>query len=504
MTDRGYERLFWGVALALFLFHLLYIWLTPLDLSPDEAYYWDWSRRLAFGYYSKPPMVAWIIALCTRLGSDSPFFVRLGATILSLGGGLALFYLGKAMFGARVGFWASLLANATPGYAVGSVIMTIDPPLMFFWGATTWLLWLAVKRRKGVYWYLAGVCLGFGLLSKYTMVAIIPSFFIYLTLSPSARPWLRKKEPYLFVLIGLFILSPNLYWNYLHHWPAIKQPVELIDKKKLDSFTTFIWFFGPQAGILSPLTFLLVLLGLWVGGKRGLRQREDRYLFLFWHAIVLLAFFIMLSFFSVCYVNWAAPAYFAAFILAAAAVWEGDWSLKLKKRILMSALIVGIASCSLLFTMDQLQSAIVKLGLDIPAEKFPTNRLKGWRVLGRVVGSLLDEFGRENTFVISYKRDYVSEVAFYAKGNPKVYTLNLSGVPESQYDLWEGYEKRIGQNAFYITKIGRQPPALLLASFKTVKEIKRVEIYDRGELIHGYSIFFCRGFMGMVKGARNP
>src|SRR5580693_9207272 len=33
----------------------------PLDLAPDEAHYWDWSRHLDWSYYSKGPLVAWLI-----------------------------------------------------------------------------------------------------------------------------------------------------------------------------------------------------------------------------------------------------------------------------------------------------------------------------------------------------------------------------------------------------------------------------------------------------------
>jgi 4-amino-4-deoxy-L-arabinose transferase-like glycosyltransferase len=122
MTEKRYERLFWVLALGLFFFHLLYIWLTSFDLAPDEAYYWDWARHLALGYYSKPPLVAWVIALFTGLGGDHPFFVRAGAVLFSLGSSLVLFYLGKSLFNAKMGFWAFAIANATPGLAVGSVI----------------------------------------------------------------------------------------------------------------------------------------------------------------------------------------------------------------------------------------------------------------------------------------------------------------------------------------------------------------------------------------------
>src|SRR5436189_6466417 len=35
----------------------------PLDLAPDEAHYWDWSRHLDWSYYSKGPLVAYLIRL---------------------------------------------------------------------------------------------------------------------------------------------------------------------------------------------------------------------------------------------------------------------------------------------------------------------------------------------------------------------------------------------------------------------------------------------------------
>ena len=508
ITEKGYERLLWVFALGLFLFHLLYIWLTPFDLAPDEAYYWDWSRNLAFGYYSKPPMVAWVIAFFTRLGGDYPFFVRVGAVLFSLGSSIVIFYLGKALFNSKVGCWACIIANATPGFAVGSVIMTIDPPMMFFWGLTIFLLHRALSGKEKGYWYMAGVSLGLGLLSKYTIVALVPSLLLYLAFSPTKRFWLKKKEPYLFMLIGLLILSPNLYWNYMNQWPSIKQPAGLVVDSNLSSFTTFIWFFGPQAGILSPITFLLVLYGMWQGGKEGFFHYNDRYLFLFCHAMPLLGFFLILSLFSVCYVNWAAPAYFTAFILAVAVVWEERWYEKTKKWVLASALILGAAISFLTFltfnlaAVNAVRTVAVRLGVNIPAGKLPTSNLTGWRELGTEVTKLLDEVGKEKTFIISYKRQYVSELAFYVKGHPMVYTLNLSGNIESQYDLWKGFGDKIGYNALYITKLDRRPPDIFARAFGRVEEIKTVKIYAGKELMSGYSIFYCHDFRGLEKTKR--
>jgi 4-amino-4-deoxy-L-arabinose transferase-like glycosyltransferase len=511
MTEKNYERFFWILALGLFLFHLLYIWLTSFDLAPDEAYYWDWSRHLALGYYSKPPLVAWLIAFFTHLGGNHPFFVRVGAVLFSLGSSICLFYLGRALFNPKIGLWAFAIANATPGFAVGSVIMTIDPPLLFFWGLTILLLHSALSRDGNRYWYMAGVSLGLGLLSKYTIVAVVPSLFFYLAFSPAKRFWLRKNGPYLFILIGLLILSPTLYWNYINQWTSVTQPAGLVNHRNLSSLTTFFWFFGPQAGILSPITFLLVLYGLWQGGIQGIRHHDDRSLFLFWHTMPLLGFFLILSFFSVCYVNWAAPAYFAAFILAVAIVWEAGWKDRAKKRILTSALLVGMVISLSAFTMDALRTAAVT-AVDLwakitranisgaqmmPAEKLPTSRLQGWRQLGAEVSKVLDDAGKKNTFILSYKRDYVSELAFYVEGHPTVYILNLSGHIENQYDLWQGFKDKIGFNALYITELDSQPPAILSKAFCLVKEIKKIQIYTGKEFVKGYSVFSCRGFRGL-------
>src|SRR5213082_2143123 len=44
----------------------------PLDLAPDEAHYWDWSRHLDWSYYSKGPLVAYLIRCgCVLAGAWS-------------------------------------------------------------------------------------------------------------------------------------------------------------------------------------------------------------------------------------------------------------------------------------------------------------------------------------------------------------------------------------------------------------------------------------------------
>ena len=123
------------------LFHLWYIAAGIMDLAPDEAYYWEWSRRLDWSYYSKGPMVAWLIALATRLGADTEFFVRLPAVLLGTETATLVYILTEEIFRTkRAAFLAVVICGSMPLFVAGSMLMTIDAPLVFFgpWHCTAY------------------------------------------------------------------------------------------------------------------------------------------------------------------------------------------------------------------------------------------------------------------------------------------------------------------------------------------------------------------------------
>ena len=77
-----------AVLLLLTLLRLAVCGFAPL--SPDEAYYWVWSRALAPGYLDHPPMVALWIRAGTLLCGDGPLGVRLLAPLSAALGTLLL------------------------------------------------------------------------------------------------------------------------------------------------------------------------------------------------------------------------------------------------------------------------------------------------------------------------------------------------------------------------------------------------------------------------------
>ena len=132
------------LALAILTVTFYRLWYsTQLELVGDEAYYWLWSRRLDLAYLDKGPVIAWFIAAGTALFGQTPFGIRFFAVILSTATGIGIFLLARCLFSDRVGFWTLLLAGLAPMFAVGSILMTIDTPLICFWTFAALAFWWA-------------------------------------------------------------------------------------------------------------------------------------------------------------------------------------------------------------------------------------------------------------------------------------------------------------------------------------------------------------------------
>src|SRR5947209_1632486 len=137
----------------------------PLDLAPDEAHYWDWSRHLDWSYYSKGPLVAWLIrASCAIFGEWSEqhtgslmFAIRLPAVVCGSLLLVSLYILTVQVFARpRLGLAVVSGALTLPTIAAGSTLMTIDSPYTCCWGWALVLAHRAVFTRSGWAWEATG------------------------------------------------------------------------------------------------------------------------------------------------------------------------------------------------------------------------------------------------------------------------------------------------------------------------------------------------------------
>ena len=256
-----------GVLVVATTIRLWYLQHGYLELSPDEAHYWEWSRRLDWSYYSKGPFVAYLIALSTALGGSTELFVRLPAVILSAGTTVGVFALIKALFAdAKLALATAIVLQIIPLFAAGALLMTIDPPLIFFWTLMLWLVYRALAEDRTAYWYAAGIALACGLLSKYAMAYVVLSIWLFLATSRRYRGWLRRKEPYVMLAIGMAGFSPVIIWNLRHGAVSLKHVMGQADVHQglslQLSFSTLGEFLGSQALALSPLLFVWMLIAM--------------------------------------------------------------------------------------------------------------------------------------------------------------------------------------------------------------------------------------------------
>jgi len=93
------------------------------DLFFDEAQYWSWSLEPAFGYYSKPPLIAWLISGASSVCGASEFCIRLPAPLLHTVTSYLVFLIGCRLYGSAAGLWSALAFATLPGISVSAGII---------------------------------------------------------------------------------------------------------------------------------------------------------------------------------------------------------------------------------------------------------------------------------------------------------------------------------------------------------------------------------------------
>ncbi|MDP6490166.1 MAG: glycosyltransferase family 39 protein [Kiritimatiellia bacterium] len=473
------------VAGALLALTVLRLWIaTRFELIGDEAYYWQWSRHLDWCYYSKGPLVAWTIRLGTQVFGDTVLGIRFFSVCLGTGTLLLLYRLSQRLFSRRVAVWTLVMAACTPLFVIGSLLMTIDPLFIFCWLASASLFWKAKETDRMGPWLLTGLVVGVGMLAKYTNVALLPSFALFLAWSKSHRTELRRPRFWLMCLVALACLAPVLWWNARHDWVTF---VHLQERGALDrawrfSGSEFMEYLGGQLGALFPLFFIGIVFSLIHGRVR--REAPDAYRFLASLAVPLLGFYTILALNDAGEANWTAAAMISALPLLAA-----TWCAFCKTH-------RGARVVAWLTLVPAVVLAAVTLaapaGLIPPAEPL-LYRIRGWEDLaGRVERFCETE---DLAFVIGDHYQTASLLSFYTEGHPDTFIVDRPRI-QNQYSLWPTYgEREAGQDAVYVSR-DPVPPAELQAQFTAVDSPQETWSRWRGRDVRKFYLHPCRGYRG--------
>src|SRR3954469_3268485 len=119
LMDRRFVACAWIVA-AVTIVRLVGLALSDVDLFFDESQYWAGSRELAFGYFSKPPLLAWLIAGAELVCGSSEACIRAPAPIFYFGTSMVTYLIAEALYGERTAFWAALCIALSASVAFSS------------------------------------------------------------------------------------------------------------------------------------------------------------------------------------------------------------------------------------------------------------------------------------------------------------------------------------------------------------------------------------------------
>lgn len=411
-----------------------------VDLSGDEAYYWDWSRRLDWCYFSKGPVVALLIRGGTELLGHTPLGVRAPSIVLFLATSILLYAYTRRALNERAAIRATLLLQIVPLFAFYSMAMTIDAPLIFFWMLSLALLQRALDRGRWYVWLAVGLSAGLGLLSKYSMALFAPCALLAMLATRERRRQLASPWPWLAAAIALACLTPVLLWDAHHGWVNFGHNLghtEVEQGLRID-FEALGTYVGSQLGVITPVLAILAV-------AAAIRNRKADDLS-FWFCVPILAVLLLKSVQGKVQPNWPMPAW-----LTGLAAFAGFYLDRFKQRNVHDRrFTIAAVAVAALGSAGVLAIPLASM-LPLPDRLDPTPRIRGWRELGRDVGAIYQGLDNTaNTFVWSERYQTAALLAFYMPGHPRTQCLDPLG-RMSQYDLWRDYADLQGKDGLYVS-----------------------------------------------------
>ena len=446
------------------------------SLHPDEAYYWLWSKKLAFGYYDHSPMVAWFIRITTLL-SNSELFVRFSSIVVTIILSILIWKFVKKLFNETVAFASVIILNTLPLMLVGSVIITPDTPVFLFFSLSVYFLWRLVESNEAKYWYITGIFFGLALLSKYTAILFILSLATYMLLDKKLK-WLKNKNFYFMFIVAFVTFLPVVIWNSKNEWVSfIFQFKHGVSGNKLHLNYVFEYL-GSQCLVSGPFIFISGIIASihYLKSKDRVYKHKQRFLFSF--SVPIVAIFMVTALKSYPGANWPAFAYFVFSIMTAQYLLTSNS--KFKRNILLIGVVFN-------FVIS------IFLGLHIRYAIFPvyrfskdaaiadaTNWFTGWQELGNNI------LHRDVKYAVTDSHQWGGLIAYYTKGKIGVVVDNDR---QNQFAYWS-VPKDLEISKTAVVKIDNH----LDEDFNSIEDAEVIDVKRKGVPIRQYAIVELEGY----------
>lgn len=489
----------WHQALAILAFAavLRFALAATVPLFPDEAYYWEWSRRLAGGYFDHPPLIAWLIAGGTAVLGGTPFGVRALPILVGSSSGLALALAAYRLAGPMAARYTALAFLVLPLAAAGLVLATPDAPLI---AAVCWTMFCVVRALDETpgsaastrWWTLGGLAIGAAMASKFTGVFVPFALLTAFVLHARLRARLREPGPWIAVVVASLVMAPVLFWNAQHDWIAFRFQLGhgLGTSVKESLLQRQLNLVGSQIGLVTPILFVLIVGAI---GRALRAPRHDARFALAVIATFCALFFVYSATRRNVEANWPAIAWLPALILLGAArdgartVWE-------RRAIWLAGALSALLLLHVAFRI-----------LPLPVRRDQVSQAYGWDHLAASVDSAYranaPTDGR-TLHVAANRYQDAAMLTFHSHGRHDLTALNIGG-RRNQYDLWTRFtdEARPGDDLLLSLEIPRveglpNPIRQLAMHFATITPGPVITLLRDGDTVTTRQLWTLRGWDG--------
>ena len=421
-----------AVGIIAYAFVLRLVYLGSVELLPEEAYYWNYSRHLDIGYLDHPPMVAWLIKMGTAAFGQSQFGVRAGALCCGVILSVFTYRLTRNLFDEATALVAVVLAQALPYFFLSGLLMTPDAPLTAAWAASLYYLERALVAGRSSAWWRAGFSLGIGAISKYSIGLLVPVTLSFMLWDRKSRRWWRRWEPYVAALLAFAIFSPVILWNAQHEWASFAFQTS----RRLAEAPRFALhkLVASAVILITPTGVLAVAAALMGGNAGGNRDAARRRLFTTMAILVPLAVFALFSLRHEVKLDWTGAPWIAALPLMAAGMTSTGAALSGFRAWIRAAWMPTLVTMLLIYGagLHYLVLGLPGLGYGTHIELVPV----GWRDFSRRImqtaAAIRTQTGSDPLIVGMDRYAIASELAFYGAETTK------SAVETSSAHLFDG------------------------------------------------------------------
>jgi 4-amino-4-deoxy-L-arabinose transferase-like glycosyltransferase len=454
---------------------------TPLNLGPDEAQYWSWSLTPAFGYFSKPPMIAWIIGGSTAICGDGEACIRIGAPLLHAATTLVVFFAARALYDETVGLWAAIGYALMPGTSFSSLLITTDVPLLFFWALA--LLGLAELRRGAeTKWaLLLGASIGLGLLSKYAMLYFVLGLGLASLPTPQGRALLFGRAGLIAALAAIAVFAPNVVWNALNSFATVEHTASNANWSAANFVNVIgaLNFLGAQIGIAGPIAAGILIWGLARNWRGPSYDHPDVLLLAL--SLPIFAVVTLQAFVSRANANWAAPAFIAVIVLVAA------WAVRNRRtRLLKVNAGLNFALAVVLALLAVSPAFVAAIG-----QENSVKRLRGWADAGRSIETTAASAPFQA--IVSDDREDMASLFYYTRARKLPLRMWPKEVAGNEYEATHALRAEETSKVLFVTR--RAAPDDVVGAFASAERIATLETRLDSKRMR---VFFLYALVGPV------